>query len=79
MKNPKANRVRAWLVFILMSLLVGIGRAEAQERLTVTGTVVSETDGEPLIGVNIREEGTSNGTISDVNGKSKWWSSVMVR
>ena len=69
MKNQKVNRTRAWLVFMLMSFLLGIGRAEAQERLTVTGTVVSGTDGEPLIGVNIKEEGTANGTISDIDGK----------
>ena len=56
MKNQKVNRTRAWLVFMLMSFLLGIGRAEAQERLTVTGTVVSWTDGEQLIGVNIKEE-----------------------
>ena len=69
MKNQKVNRTRAWLVFMLMSFLLGIGRADAQEHLTVTGTVVSETDGEPLIGVNIKEEGTTNGTISDMDGK----------
>ncbi len=34
---------------------------------TVTG-VVSEADGAPLIGVNVLEEGTSNGTITDLDG-----------
>ena len=34
---------------------------------TVSG-VVSEADGQPLIGVNVLEVGTSNGTISDLDG-----------
>jgi TonB-linked SusC/RagA family outer membrane protein len=34
---------------------------------TVTGTV-SERDGSPLIGVNILEKGTNNGTISSIDG-----------
>jgi hypothetical protein len=31
---------------------------------TVTGTVVSATDGEPLVGVSIFVKGTSNGTVN---------------
>ncbi|MDL2244602.1 TonB-dependent receptor [Parabacteroides sp. PFB2-10] len=38
-----------------------------QDRITVTGHVVSDSD-EPLIGVNILEKGTSNGTITDIDG-----------
>lgn len=34
---------------------------------TVRGTVTA-TGGEPLIGVNILEQGTSNGTVSDIDG-----------
>lgn len=34
----------------------------------VTGTV-ADTDGTPLIGVNISEAGTSNGTVTDIDGK----------
>ena len=68
MKYLKVNRTRAWLGLMLMSLLLGIGRAEAQERLTVTGTVSSDADGEPLIGVSIKEAGTTNGTITNIDG-----------
>ena len=68
MKNQKVNRTRAWLVFLLVSLLIGIGKAGAQERLTVTGKVISESDGEPLIGVSVKEAGTTNATISDIDG-----------
>lgn len=31
--------------------------------------VVADSSGEPLIGVNIVEKGTKNGTITDFNGK----------
>jgi len=41
--------------------------AVAQQR-TVTGTVTDQA-GEPMIGVNVLVEGTSNGAITDFNGK----------
>jgi TonB-linked SusC/RagA family outer membrane protein len=40
----------------------------AQERM-VSGTVTSTAKGEPLIGVNVLEKGTNNGTITDFDGK----------
>ena len=40
---------------------------DAQTR-TVTGTVTDEETGEALVGATIVEEGTSNGSISDING-----------
>ncbi len=42
--------------------------ANAQSK-TVTGTVTSADDGTPVPGVNILEKGTSNGTVSDADGK----------
>lgn len=38
------------------------------QRGTVTGRVTDGSTGEPLIGANIILEGTTNGTLSDVNG-----------
>ena len=35
----------------------------------VRGTVVSATDGEPVIGASIVEKGTQNGTVSDLSGQ----------
>ncbi|GBU07404.1 SusC/RagA family TonB-linked outer membrane protein [Bacteroidales bacterium] len=35
----------------------------------VSGTIVSESDGMPLIGVSIVVKGTSTGTVSDLDGK----------
>lgn len=38
-----------------------------QQGKTVTGTIV-DANGEPIIGANIIEKGTSNGTITDIDG-----------
>lgn len=40
----------------------------AQTTQVVTGTVVSAKDGEPLIGVNVLQQGTANGVVTDING-----------
>lgn len=50
-----------FVMFLLSSTL-----AFAQNR--VTGTVKDKT-GMPLPGVNVLEKGTTNGSITDVNGK----------
>lgn len=39
-----------------------------QQRIKVTGTIVDKS-GEPIIGANIVEKGTTNGTISDLDGQ----------
>lgn len=39
-----------------------------QKNILVSGTVL-DVNGEPIIGVNIMEKGTTNGTITDMDGK----------
>lgn len=39
----------------------------AQQKKTVTGVVV-DAKGEPVIGANVKEKGTTNGVITDLNG-----------
>lgn len=39
-----------------------------QQQIKVTGTIVDKS-GEPIIGANIVEKGTTNGTISDLDGR----------
>ena len=53
------------LLFFLL-FLVGVFGLNAQT--TVTGTVTS-SEGEALIGVNIQEVGTTNGAVTDLDGK----------
>ena len=50
-------------------LFVGIGLVNAQSQ-KVTGTVISDEDGLPVIGATIQVEGTESiGTITDMDGK----------
>lgn len=49
-------------------LILGIVQAIAQP-VSVTGSVTDAATGEPLIGVNILIKGTTQGVISDANGK----------
>jgi len=55
------------LKMLLMSLFLFVGGAFAQT--TVKGTVVSQEDGQPVIGASIIIEGTSQGTVTDGEGK----------
>ncbi|HQU60684.1 MAG TPA: carboxypeptidase-like regulatory domain-containing protein, partial [Saprospiraceae bacterium] len=52
---------------LLFTSLVLFLSMSAWAQRTVTGKVIDE-DGETLIGVNVLEVGTSNGTITDIDG-----------
>ena len=54
--------------FLLFLFLFTCASFQLMAQNTVTGSVVTE-DGEPLIGVNVVEVGTTNGTITDLDGK----------
>lgn len=54
--------------FLMMSLILASGAAFAQGK-TVTGKVTDTQSGEALPGVNVVVKGTSQGTITDVDGK----------
>ncbi|NDP21790.1 MAG: SusC/RagA family TonB-linked outer membrane protein [Paludibacter sp.] len=57
------------LTFLLACLfLVGVGLVNAQSR-SVSGKVVSADDGQPIIGATVMVRGTTNGTITDADGK----------
>ena len=55
------------LTMILASLFLCVGMAVAQT--SVTGTVVSQEDGQPVVGATVRVEGSNSGTVTDVDGK----------
>lgn len=52
----------------VLSQITTITEAIQQQSKTITGRVV-DTAGEPIIGANIIEAGTTNGTVTDVNGR----------
>ena len=56
------------LLLIFALLFMGIGIAAAQS-LTVTGTVVSESDGQPVVGAYVLVNGTTLGTITNDKGE----------
>ena len=59
------------VVFILSCLvLTHLNTASAQDELIITGSV-SDPQGNPLIGVSILVEGTTNGTVTDIDGRFK--------
>lgn len=54
---------------LLLCLILGIGQIIAQTR-TVTGTVISEEDNEPVIGASISvKDKATIGTVTDVDGR----------
>jgi TonB-linked SusC/RagA family outer membrane protein len=54
------------LSLVMLVLLTSIGAALAQR--TVTGTVMDATTDDPLIGASILVEGTTSGTVTDIEG-----------
>src|SRR5690606_12341054 len=46
---------------------VKLGVNKQTQKVTATGTVTNKNN-QPLIGVSIQEKGTTNGTVTDVNG-----------
>ena len=55
-------------LFALLMLLAAGGDALAQSGRTVSGTVL-DTHGQPVVGAAIVEQGTTNGTVADIDGK----------
>ena len=55
------------LTMFMVSLLLCVGSALAQTK--VSGTVLSQDDGQPIIGAAVKVEGTSVGMLTDVNGR----------
>ena len=56
------------LLMVLACFFLSVGLALAQTS-TVTGIVLSEEDGEPVIGASVLVQGTTIGTITDMDGK----------
>ena len=55
------------LTMLMVSLFLFVGTALAQTK--ITGTVLSQEDGQPIIGAAVKVDGTNTGMLTDVNGK----------
>ena len=53
---------------VIVAFFFTLGELYAQN-VTVTGTVTSSDDGLPLAGVTVLQKGTTNGLVTDTNGK----------
>ena len=56
------------LMLLLTCLFIGIGLVTAQVT-KVTGLVISEEDGLPVVGASVLVKGTTVGTVTDMDGK----------
>ena len=59
------------MIHILVTLILMLSASfalSAQGPYVIKGSVV-DSSGEPLIGVSVLEKGTTNGTITDIDGK----------
>ena len=67
--KPKTLSTGIWQPLIVGCWLFLLSAAAwAQGPLTVRGTVLDATTHEPMIGVSVIEQGTSNGAITDMDG-----------
>ena len=58
-------RKRLSLILALLTIFTGLAMAQN----TVSGVVVSEDDGEPIIGATVTVKGTKVATVTDIDGK----------
>ncbi len=64
-----AQQVRGMLCLVCLCLtLSSFTTSPLLAQTTIKGIVTNAADGEPLIGVNVTEKGTPNGTITDFEG-----------
>ena len=56
------------LMLLLTYLFLGRGLVTAQTQ-SITGVVISEEDGQPVVGASVLVIGTNFGTTTDVDGK----------
>ena len=66
----KTNQFRAMMLVLLMAV-VSLGMVNAQA-ITVSGTVTDAKDGTPLVGCSVQIKGTTKGTVTNMNGRTRY-------
>lgn len=64
--SMKQSLKRCLMLLVTFGLLFNLTAQSGQD---VSGVVVSATDGEPLVGASVVQKGTTNGTVTDLDGK----------
>lgn len=65
----KRKKIIQGIKFLSLFLFASFGLlSQAQAQITVTGTIMTQDDDEPLIGATVQEKGTTNGTATDFDG-----------
>ena len=63
-------KIRFYKLSLLVFLLITSSLfAQEVTRTTVSGVITNASSGETLVGATVQEKGTSNGTVTDVNGE----------
>lgn len=55
-------------ILLFLSLALFTLHSSFAQNFVVKGTVTSHEDNEPLIGVTVLQEGTTNGVVTDMDG-----------
>ena len=67
--QTKQKALKKLMYLLLAAVLISMQGLSAQgTTIKVSGKVISSQDNETLIGVSVREKGTSNGTITNYDG-----------
>ena len=61
-------KTKLWLPF-QVTLLLTLVHLETFSQSAIKGTIIEKSSGETIIGAAILEKGTSNGCVTDYNGK----------
>lgn len=59
----------AMAILLFLPSITSLRANPSQDSKIVTGVVISSTDNQPLVGVSVLVKGTTNGTITDLDGK----------
>lgn len=62
----KTSTLCKWCLWILFLFVTQTMYAQ---KVSVSGTVISEIDNEPVAGTSVVEKGTANGTVADFDGR----------
>ena len=67
-RKAAKNLLNKYAILAVMLCSFGMASAQNSDVTTITGTVLEQSSGEPLIGVSVLVKGSKQGTMTDLNG-----------